>query len=83
EKYQWVQCDNCAKWRKLPMDVLVPPRWSCADNSWDPKSLRGRMSLGIFQKVGWGGYEVETGRGALGTSRREADVASGSGSGSG
>ncbi|ERN03458.1 B3 domain-containing transcription repressor VAL2 isoform X1 [Amborella trichopoda] len=37
EKYQWVQCDNCAKWRKLPMDVLVPPRWTCADNSWDPK----------------------------------------------
>ncbi|KAK9093162.1 hypothetical protein Syun_028073 [Stephania yunnanensis] len=34
---QWAQCDNCSKWRRLPMDVLVPPKWSCIDNAWDPK----------------------------------------------
>ncbi|CAO2839151.1 unnamed protein product [Amaranthus hypochondriacus] len=32
---QWVQCDNCAKWRRLPGDILLPPKWACADNSWD------------------------------------------------
>ncbi|XP_062014868.1 B3 domain-containing transcription repressor VAL2-like [Rosa rugosa] len=32
---QWAQCDNCSKWRKLPVDVLLPPKWTCSDNSWD------------------------------------------------
>ncbi|KAF7825416.1 B3 domain-containing transcription repressor VAL2-like isoform X1 [Senna tora] len=32
---QWTQCDSCSKWRKLPVDVLIPPKWTCADNSWD------------------------------------------------
>lgn len=32
---QWVQCDSCGKWRRLPVDVLLPPRWTCADNAWD------------------------------------------------
>ncbi|KAL8141371.1 hypothetical protein V2J09_007392 [Rumex salicifolius] len=32
---QWVQCDKCEKWRKLPCDVLLPPKWSCLDNVWD------------------------------------------------
>ncbi|KAI4389232.1 hypothetical protein MLD38_001480 [Melastoma candidum] len=32
---QWVQCDSCAKWRRLPVDVLLPPVWTCADNIWD------------------------------------------------
>ncbi|XP_058110636.1 B3 domain-containing protein Os07g0679700 isoform X2 [Magnolia sinica] len=34
---QWAQCDNCYKWRRLPVDVLLPPKWTCADNSWDPR----------------------------------------------
>ncbi|KAK9124739.1 hypothetical protein Sjap_014341 [Stephania japonica] len=34
---QWAQCDNCSKWRRLPVDVLLPPKWSCIDNAWDPK----------------------------------------------
>ncbi|XP_076924085.1 B3 domain-containing transcription repressor VAL1-like [Bidens hawaiensis] len=33
---QWGQCDDCYKWRKLPSDVLLPPKWTCADNVWDP-----------------------------------------------
>ncbi|KAI4353546.1 hypothetical protein L6164_002487 [Bauhinia variegata] len=32
---QWTQCDNCSKWRKLPVELLVPPKWTCVDNSWD------------------------------------------------
>ncbi|KAI6687009.1 hypothetical protein NL676_032922 [Syzygium grande] len=32
---QWAQCDDCSKWRKLPMDVHLPPRWTCSDNVWD------------------------------------------------
>ncbi|XP_017698753.2 B3 domain-containing transcription repressor VAL2-like [Phoenix dactylifera] len=34
---QWVQCDNCFKWRRLPVDVLLPSKWTCTDNKWDPK----------------------------------------------
>ncbi|KAI3925094.1 hypothetical protein MKW98_009744 [Papaver atlanticum] len=34
---QWAQCDNCSKWRRLPIDVLVPLKWTCADNVWDTK----------------------------------------------
>ncbi|XP_029130353.1 B3 domain-containing transcription repressor VAL2 isoform X3 [Cajanus cajan] len=32
---QWVQCDSCSKWRKLPIDVLIPPKWTCVENLWD------------------------------------------------
>ncbi|CAH1418024.1 unnamed protein product [Lactuca virosa] len=33
---QWVQCDSCSKWRKLPSDVLIPSKWTCSDNVSDP-----------------------------------------------
>ncbi|XP_057475521.1 B3 domain-containing transcription repressor VAL2-like isoform X2 [Actinidia eriantha] len=32
---QWTQCDSCSKWRKLPADILLPPKWTCPDNIWD------------------------------------------------
>ncbi|XP_057453488.1 B3 domain-containing transcription repressor VAL2 isoform X3 [Lotus japonicus] len=32
---QWTQCDICSKWRKLPVDVLIPPKWTCVENQWD------------------------------------------------
>ncbi|OIW19039.1 hypothetical protein TanjilG_10600 [Lupinus angustifolius] len=32
---QWTQCDRCSKWRKLPIDVLVPHNWTCTENLWD------------------------------------------------
>ncbi|XP_038894360.1 B3 domain-containing transcription repressor VAL1-like [Benincasa hispida] len=35
EQKQWAQCDDCLKWRRLPVDVLLPPKWSCSDNVWD------------------------------------------------
>lgn len=34
---QWAQCDNCFRWRRLPVDVLLPSKWTCADNTWDPR----------------------------------------------
>lgn len=34
-KEQWAQCDDCSKWRKLPVDALLPPRWACSENVWD------------------------------------------------
>ncbi|KAK4274932.1 hypothetical protein QN277_018089 [Acacia crassicarpa] len=33
---QWASCDDCTKWRKLPIDVLLPPKWTCSKNVWDP-----------------------------------------------
>ncbi|CAN6200284.1 unnamed protein product [Urochloa humidicola] len=38
EQDQWIQCDDCSKWRRLPLTVIVASRWTCTDNSWDPKS---------------------------------------------
>ncbi|XWS09506.1 hypothetical protein CRYUN_Cryun40dG0090300 [Craigia yunnanensis] len=32
---QWAQCDSCSKWRRLPIDALLPPKWTCAVNNWD------------------------------------------------
>ncbi|KAF7833839.1 B3 domain-containing transcription repressor VAL1 isoform X1 [Senna tora] len=32
---QWAQCDDCSKWRRLPVDVLLPPKWTCSENVWD------------------------------------------------
>ncbi|KAL8517046.1 hypothetical protein ACS0TY_015324 [Phlomoides rotata] len=32
EQEQWAQCDSCFKWRKLPVDFLLPPKWTCQDN---------------------------------------------------
>ncbi|GLU02635.1 hypothetical protein SLE2022_198790 [Rubroshorea leprosula] len=32
---QWAQCDDCSKWRRLPIDVLLPPKWTCVDNVWN------------------------------------------------
>ncbi|KAH9292771.1 hypothetical protein KI387_042037, partial [Taxus chinensis] len=37
EKDQWAQCDECCSWRRLPVDAFLPPRWTCAYNTWDPK----------------------------------------------
>ncbi|KAK7305549.1 hypothetical protein VNO77_43455 [Canavalia gladiata] len=34
-KEQWAQCDECSKWRKLPVDALLPPKWICSENVWD------------------------------------------------
>ncbi|GER53037.1 transcription factor, partial [Striga asiatica] len=35
-KTQWVQCEDCFKWRKVPADAFLPSKWICADNVWDP-----------------------------------------------
>ncbi|KAL7169490.1 hypothetical protein ACSBR2_034510 [Camellia fascicularis] len=32
---QWTQCDSCSKWRRLPADILLPPKWTCSDNILD------------------------------------------------
>ncbi|KAJ7562575.1 hypothetical protein O6H91_03G075000 [Diphasiastrum complanatum] len=33
---QWVQCDDCAVWRRAPFDASFHSRWTCPDNQWDP-----------------------------------------------
>uniref|UniRef100_A0A2P2M358 B3 domain-containing transcription repressor VAL2 isoform X2 n=3 Tax=Rhizophora mucronata TaxID=61149 RepID=A0A2P2M358_RHIMU len=37
EQEQWAPCDNCSKWRRLPVDFLLPPKWTCNENAWDQK----------------------------------------------
>uniref|UniRef100_A0A0D9X2Y7 TF-B3 domain-containing protein n=1 Tax=Leersia perrieri TaxID=77586 RepID=A0A0D9X2Y7_9ORYZ len=38
EHDQWIQCDDCSKWRRLPLNVIVASKWTCADNTIDSKS---------------------------------------------
>ncbi|XP_057956545.1 B3 domain-containing transcription repressor VAL1-like isoform X2 [Malania oleifera] len=35
EQEQWAQCDICSKWRRLPVDALLPTKWTCSENVWD------------------------------------------------
>mmetsp|Transcript_83878 Transcript_83878/g.167974 ORF Transcript_83878/g.167974 Transcript_83878/m.167974 type:complete len:285 (-) Transcript_83878:8-862(-) len=38
EEENWVQCDQCTKWRRLPKSVdasLLPEEWQCSLNAWD------------------------------------------------
>nr|XP_009412433.1 PREDICTED: B3 domain-containing protein Os07g0563300-like isoform X2 [Musa acuminata subsp. malaccensis] len=37
ENYQWAQCEDCLKWRKLPIDALLPFKWTCTENVSDPQ----------------------------------------------
>ncbi|UKJ89222.1 hypothetical protein MACJ_002470 [Theileria orientalis] len=35
----WAQCENCKKWRRIPLSVdteKLPDTWVCALNIWDP-----------------------------------------------
>ncbi|KAJ4816998.1 hypothetical protein LUZ62_029564 [Rhynchospora pubera] len=34
---QWIQCDDCSKWRRLTVNVIVASKWTCSDNTCDPK----------------------------------------------
>ncbi|KAJ6816860.1 putative pentatricopeptide repeat-containing protein [Iris pallida] len=36
---QWAQCEECSKWRKLPVDALLPSRWTCSENRWDSERV--------------------------------------------
>ncbi|KAH1218092.1 B3 domain-containing protein [Glycine max] len=47
EKIQWAQCEDCFKWRKLPASALLPSKWTCSDNSWDPE----RFSCSAAQEL--------------------------------
>ncbi|KAL1541030.1 B3 domain-containing transcription repressor VAL1-like [Salvia divinorum] len=35
EQEQLAQCDNCSKWRRLPVNALLSAKWICSDNTWD------------------------------------------------
>ena len=41
ENQEWVQCEKCHKWRKLPLSIQaknLPDVWYCTMNTWDPRS---------------------------------------------
>ncbi|CAH2060025.1 unnamed protein product [Thlaspi arvense] len=35
EQDRWAFCDDCSKWRRLPVDALISSKWTCSDNVWD------------------------------------------------
>ena len=39
DNVEWVQCDKCQKWRKLPPHISadeLPEIWNCSMNNWNP-----------------------------------------------
>lgn len=41
DSVEWVQCDACSKWRKLPPHISaaeLPEVWYCTNNTWNPLS---------------------------------------------
>lgn len=35
EQEQIAECDICSKWRRIPLNALLPANWTCAGNVWD------------------------------------------------
>ncbi|XWS74447.1 hypothetical protein CRYUN_Cryun02cG0216900 [Craigia yunnanensis] len=48
---QWAQCEDCSKWRRLPIDILLPPKWTCSDNVWDSSRCSCSAPEEISQKL--------------------------------
>jgi len=43
DNLEWVQCDKCHKWRKLPPHISadeLPEVWHCSMNTWNPAAAR-------------------------------------------
>jgi hypothetical protein len=43
DNVEWVQCEKCEKWRKLPPYMSsdeLPDSWYCSMNTWNPESAR-------------------------------------------
>ncbi|CAB9503547.1 CW-type Zinc Finger [Seminavis robusta] len=41
DNVEWVQCEKCDKWRKLPSEISadeLPDVWYCSMNTWNPQS---------------------------------------------
>jgi len=41
ENQEWVQCEKCEKWRRLPPSISsddLPEVWYCTMNTWDPSN---------------------------------------------
>jgi len=41
KQQEWVQCEKCEKWRRLPRHISakdLPDQWYCSMNDWDPRS---------------------------------------------
>lgn len=61
-EYQWVQCDSCHSWRKVPPSIntdSLPERWYCEMNTWDRK----RATCSAAEETS-GGAVVESGAAA-------------------
>ncbi|GFH51437.1 hypothetical protein CTEN210_07913 [Chaetoceros tenuissimus] len=42
EQQEWVQCEKCEKWHRLPRHIAakdLPDKWFCSMNDWDPQSV--------------------------------------------
>lgn len=48
---RWVQCENCFKWRRLPLDALLHHRWTCSDNKWDSERSACSASQEISAEI--------------------------------
>jgi len=63
KQQEWVQCDKCEKWRRLPARISpkdLPDVWYCSMNTWDPRSA----SCAIHEED-FPGVEQETNVGGI------------------
>jgi hypothetical protein len=80
EKVNWVQCNKCNKWRKVPMSVDVdalPDEWYCSLNTWAP--LLAKCSAREESDTTNAGAGAGAGAGPMAV----ADDAAGAGAGAG
>lgn len=66
DNLEWVQCEKCEKWRKLPSHISadeLPEVWYCSMNTWNPDSAScsapedkadGLQDTGVFGNSGNG-----------------------------
>jgi hypothetical protein len=69
ENLEWVQCEKCEKWRKLPPHISadeLPDVWYCELNTWNPASAScdapEDKAEGVLDVGGFGNSGVSAGK---------------------
>ena len=54
ERVNWVQCNRCTKWRKVPLSIAMenlPDKWYCTMNTWDLAYAKCNVKEEVDEKV--------------------------------
>ena len=67
EEMEWVQCEKCEKWRKLPPNLSaadLPDKWFCAMNTWDKSSASCHVEENLDENEIKGEFTILSGASA-------------------